>query len=269
MQRTETKTEQKENTTEIEKADAFVKFDEWDEEQIVQELQGKIIEDYFYSFDQSNSKIVGLSYTGTRYLAAQLMKQGFPLDVDCNVEDAGDSFRAKARAVNVTTKQAYPGFAEQAKLFPSGKKNPFAFVQAASKAERNAIRKHIDEKIVTQAYKEWLEAKEGGKSSKSPKPIKNITPPAEKKTEDVMGPPFDLSIFSWFTHDIGKSGGRSWKQGDSWGFANVTFGDNNLVEKAMPIVAAIESSGGALTQDGELISFEEKRGQLMRRKLDS
>ncbi len=87
-------------------------------------------------------------------------------------------------------------------------------------------------------------------------------PVQESRRSEPQTGPFDLSKFDWWTKDE-KGKNRKWAQTDSWGFANITYG-NEIVELAKPIVAAIANNGGGVVQDGELLSYE--GGQLLRRK---
>ncbi|MDG6923433.1 MAG: hypothetical protein JRN67_09100, partial [Nitrososphaerota archaeon] len=161
----------------------FVKFDEYDEMQIAEEAKGKVIEEYFYSFEQDGKKVVGISYSGVRHVATEMMKQGFPITIDsCDVVDNGETYRAKAVAKNLTTNVCFPGFAEQAKKFKSGHVNPFAYTIAASKAERNALRKHIPETAIKESYKIWQQSKD--KPAEQAKSVgKGTASEQAKKTE--------------------------------------------------------------------------------------
>jgi hypothetical protein len=167
----------------------FVKFEEFDEEQIVKEIRGEVIEQYFYSFEIGGRQVVGISYSGVRHIALEMMRQGFPLKVDCTVEDCGETYRAKAIATNITTGASYPGFAEQKKKFKDGEENPFAYVMAASKAERNALRKHIAEKIIIEAYSEWKNMKRKQQQSAAASPVLLHSQPPLRSVGSSSSPP--------------------------------------------------------------------------------
>ncbi|MHB1909725.1 MAG: hypothetical protein ACYCQJ_12790 [Nitrososphaerales archaeon] len=258
--------------TETEQIKPFATFDEYDEDQIVKEMQGQILEQYFYSFSEGTRKVVGISYAGIRHVVAELMRQGFPLSTDCNVEDAGDCFRAKAIATNITTKASYTGFAEQKKKFRNGQENPFAYTQAASKAERNALRKHIDEKIITEAYKEWSKRKSHNeaKSEDADSGPQNAKTVGKKSVADYKGQAIleldevvrGLKV-NWFTKDV--KGNRLWKEGDESGFCNFPKEDKNGYLRA--IISAINENRGGVIIGDELFSKDETKGQLFRSRI--
>lgn len=53
-----------------------VAFDKADEDQIVAEIRGEIVEPYFYKFEKSGKEVTGLSYSGVRYIAKKMAESG-------------------------------------------------------------------------------------------------------------------------------------------------------------------------------------------------
>jgi hypothetical protein len=175
-------------STGLDKKAAFEKMEALDEEQIIAEQNGKIIEEYFYSFSGNREEVVGISWTGTKFIASEMAKHGHPITVsETIVEDGGDTYRARAKSKDLATGEERWGFAEQPKADDKRRRNMFAYTIAASKAQRNAIRHFIPEVVIQQGYKEWRK-KQGhslenkGASAQPNNPASPISSPeAEKK----------------------------------------------------------------------------------------
>ena len=134
-----------------------------DEQMIIRELKGdlKVLEralaDYFYSFELRGRRVIGLSYAGVKAIIRRMGRIEI-LEIKVNEKEKSWFVLVKARD-KLKDLEAY-GAAIQPKQFQSGGENPFALTVAVSKAQRNAWRHFIDEKIVTEAYRAWLEEKE-------------------------------------------------------------------------------------------------------------
>jgi hypothetical protein len=134
-----------------------------DEEMIIREVKGdmKILEralaDYFYSFELRGRKVIGLSYAGVK---AIIRRMGHVEIQEIKVEEKPKSWFVLVKARDKLRDLEAYGAAVQPKQFPSGEENPFALTIAVSKAQRNAWRHFIDERVVTEAYRAWLERRE-------------------------------------------------------------------------------------------------------------
>jgi hypothetical protein len=232
--------------------------------QIAEEAKGKVIEEYFYSFEQDGKKVVGISYSGVRHVATEMMKQGFPITIEsCEVMDNGETYRAKAVAKNITTNVCFPGFAEQPKKFKSGHVNTFAYTIAASKAERNALRKHIPETAIKAAYRSWQ-----GSKKPTPETARNVTPlenarAQTKKGPDVLGSAESQKLLAemkgkivWL-HKLDDGGERKMNETDLVGYAKIF---KNGSEICPLLHETIQSHNGAFLLDGFLYTEEEEAG---------
>ncbi|MBA7602749.1 hypothetical protein ES703_09845 [subsurface metagenome] len=139
-----------------------------DEQMIIRELKGdlKVLEralaDYFYSFELRGRKVIGLSYAGVK---AIIRRMGRIVILEIKVEEKQKSWFVLVKARDKLKDLEAYGAAIQPKQFQGGGENPFALTVAVSKAQRNAWRHFIDEKVVTETYRAWLEEqkKESGK----------------------------------------------------------------------------------------------------------
>ncbi len=130
-----------------------------DEQMIIRELKGdlKVLEralaDYFYSFELRGRKVIGLSYAGVK---AIIRRMGRIEILEIKVEEKTKSWFVLVKARDKLKDLEAYGAAIQPKQFLGGGENPFALTVAVSKAQRNAWRHFIDEKIVTETYRAWL-----------------------------------------------------------------------------------------------------------------
>ena len=131
-----------------------------DEQMIIRELKGdlKVLEralaDYFYSFELHGRRVIGLSYSGVK---AIIRRMGHIEILEIKVEEKPRSWFVLIKARDKLKDLEAYGAAVQPKQFPGGGENPFALTVAVSKAQRNAWRHFIDEKVVTETYRAWLE----------------------------------------------------------------------------------------------------------------
>jgi hypothetical protein len=139
-----------------------------DEDLIIREIRGdlKVLEralsDYFYSFELRGRRVIGLSYAGVK---AIIRRMGHIEITDIKIEEKERSWFVLVKARDKLRDLEAYGPAVQPKHFQSGEENPFALTIAVSKAQRNAWRTFIDEKVLTESYRAWLEERgkrEGG-----------------------------------------------------------------------------------------------------------
>ena len=133
-----------------------------DEQMIIRELKGdlKVLEralaDYFYSFELRGRTVIGLSYAGVK---AIIRRMGHIEIIEIKVEEKPRSWFVLVKARDKLKDLEAYGAAIQPKQFQGGGENPFALTVAVSKAQRNAWRHFIDEKVVTETYRAWLEGR--------------------------------------------------------------------------------------------------------------
>lgn len=142
------------------KEEDFRMIERFDEEQIENEIQGKMIEQMFYSFDSGGRKVIGISYAGVKTIA---MKKGSFETKDLRVIDGGNEWCAVVVIEDKVRKLSLPGGASQMKemVLRDGSKvrDNFAFAKAISKATRNALRALIPEEYIKQLYRIYLRNK--------------------------------------------------------------------------------------------------------------
>lgn len=131
-----------------------------DEAFIIRELKGdlKVLEralaDYFYSFELRGRRVIGISYAGIK---AIIRRMGHIEMTEIKIEEKERSWFVLVKARDKLRDIEAYGPATQPKYFPSGEENPFALTIAVSKAQRNAWRVFVDEKVLTETYRAWLE----------------------------------------------------------------------------------------------------------------
>jgi len=155
----------------------FEIMDALDEQQIVDEIKGHVLEQFFYEFTQGNKQVVGISYAGIKSVCQKLSNDGHPISIEEMHVDVGpETISALACAVDLTTKEKRWGAAEASKTITffdyrdkteKTKPNPFTRAVAVSKAQRNAMRNFVPEVVIQEAYKEW-KAKKGQQQTEKP-----------------------------------------------------------------------------------------------------
>ena len=137
---------------ELAKFDPFTVMDKLDDEAIVAELQGQIVDTLAYQFEKDGQTVTGLSKAGVDAVCREMAKQGEVIrELELNVLDTGEDYVAHVKAgryiiqINQQTGESREvlldtvfGVKRQPKKYDNGKTNPFAYEQAVSKASRNA-----------------------------------------------------------------------------------------------------------------------------------
>ena len=141
-----------------------------DDEAIEAELMGKAMEHYVYSFKQAGKEVTGMTVAGVNEISRQLTKKkdsGIKIrivpdsiKIERNVEEDGNlGVSVVLIAENMLTGETAIG----AKFEPYKKQggkgsydNTFSLEKAVSKAERNAKRKLIPEKVAIEMIKKFV-----------------------------------------------------------------------------------------------------------------
>lgn len=137
-----------------------------DERQIVEEMRGRVLMEYFYSFEAGGREVVGLSYAGVKQLAREMARRREPIDIeDLEVNEDEESVQIIAKAVNKKTgEHRFGASPKQPKVMTlkdgSRREDPYAYQKALSKAQRNALRAFIPEEIIIEMFKEWRKQRE-------------------------------------------------------------------------------------------------------------
>jgi len=177
-----------EKTTEIaNRDDAYIQFERLDETQIADEVKGIYAKTLVYQFEDRTGKIItGLSIKGVYEVAKAMVRlQGYDIKVEkANIlEENADELKASCKATftapNGKMLEMW-GYSKASKFYFKGAPNEFAWVQALSKAQRNALRTLIPENFATECIKEYLADKRDERVQKiTPTPQKPIAPAKE------------------------------------------------------------------------------------------
>lgn len=136
-----------------------------DEDQILSEIKGNVLQEFVYSFPQGNRKITGLSYAGVKQIALEM--GSLHVCEPILLENDGN-WIAKVKAIDVHRNLEMWGVSSQPKkmTYKNGVEvdDDFCIQKAVSKAERNALRKLMPERIIIEMVKEWQQKNNGGRS---------------------------------------------------------------------------------------------------------
>ncbi|MBC7219067.1 MAG: hypothetical protein H5T49_02890 [Hadesarchaea archaeon] len=140
-------------------------MDRMDEKQIITEISGeireRILEKYFYKFEHQGRTVIGLSYEGVK---AIVRRMGHIKTELLRLEERDYGWLAVVKATDLKRNlDAIGAFYQPKFYFPSKQPNPFAATLALVKAQRDAWRHFISERVITETYREWLKThgKEG------------------------------------------------------------------------------------------------------------
>lgn len=153
--------------------DEYSIFDKLDEQQIMEEMEGKVITEYFYNFQIGGREVTGISWAGTkaiaRYMSMQNREHGYggievmPIDPKKDIIEDDKYITVIARAVDHGTGLIMMGISRQPKYIirkdGTTVADEFALVKACSKAMRNAIRALIPESLIIEMYNQWRAGK--------------------------------------------------------------------------------------------------------------
>ena len=135
-----------------------------DETQILEELKGNVIQEFVYSFKQGSREITGLSYAGVKQIALEMG------NIHCSepvVSEMNGSWVCKVKVVDTYRNMEMWGVSCQPKMMKTQwgpKEDDFGLQKAVSKAERNALRKLMPEKLIVEMIKEWKHNNNGGRN---------------------------------------------------------------------------------------------------------
>lgn len=134
--------------------DIYRAFDRADEILILEELQGRMLETFVYSFSLDGKRLTDLSYEGVNEAVRTMNREGAgikisatPPVVDEITEDGERQIRVMVYAVDTTSDQGRWGTATEPVMMR--KRNgevvwdKFAFTKALNKAQRNALKTFI------------------------------------------------------------------------------------------------------------------------------
>lgn len=166
-QKPETRTSTPASDTPPEKSqlpvEVFHEMERRDENQILAEMRGEIIEDLVYSIDIQGRRVTNLSYAGVK---EAIRRRGNIEILEIRTEENADEIRALVRVRDHENRIDVLGASS------AEKKKPFAYTLAVNKAERNAFAKLVPAKWLAVLIDEYLQRKQ-------PKPI----PPSQEEAQ--------------------------------------------------------------------------------------
>ena len=141
---------------------AYTVLDQLDEEMMETELGDYAAREYIYSFVIDGREVTGLSWTGAKALARWMASKGHPMDaVEKDITQDEENWYADIKMVDKETGLALWGSSRQPKLKKlrdgSEKLDRFARTIAMNKAQRNAIRAHVPDKMIAQFIKNAID----------------------------------------------------------------------------------------------------------------
>jgi len=155
--------------TQLEPQD-IMELERRDEQQILAEIQGKVIDEMVYRFTSGGRQVVGISWVGIKELARQYGR----IDVELlELRETEDAWIAVVKARDTERGNGMLGVSTQPKTMETRKgpqPDPFALQKAMSKAQRNAIRALIPETFMKTVIQEWLSQQQRGEPRPPVKP---------------------------------------------------------------------------------------------------
>jgi len=187
--------------------DDYILLEKRDEEQIIAEMQGQVLNEYFYEFSAGGRKVTGISWLGIKEIARQYGK----IDVTLvELRETDESWIAVMKATDTEKGYGMLGTSVQAKLM-SAKGNmipdPFCVQKVFSKAQRNAIRALIPERMFIEASKTWR--KDKGSSSRQTQSRRQA--PSDVKVVDFLKPK-GITMPNWLPSDELIRSPEMWEQ---------------------------------------------------------
>jgi hypothetical protein len=166
----------------------FEVMDAADIEQIIDAMQGRLLDVSLYDFEQGGQRIVELSWKGVRETVQEMHSTGkcrigmVPEATQLSTahDDGEDWYEALVYAKDEVTGATFSGFArepKQMRLRGGGTKfDKFAQTKAINKAERNALRKFIPERLAQTLIAQFLHDESRVRKLRSGSPMVGTVP---------------------------------------------------------------------------------------------
>jgi len=162
------------SATQIEKpqlpVQVFQEMERRDEDQILTEMRGELIEDLVYSIDIQGRRVTNLSYAGVK---EAIRRRGNLEILEVRTSETSEEIRALVRVRDHENRIDVVGASS------SDKKQPFAYTLAVNKAERNAFSKLIPVKWYAVLIDEYLARRKGKPAPTKPEEAAPSGPPEE------------------------------------------------------------------------------------------
>jgi len=189
------KTNENTPSTELTPANEYQIMDRRDENQILSEMRGEVLEDLVYDITLSGRRVTNLSYAGIK---EAIRRRGSLEILDVKIEETESTIRALVKVRDLQNRIDVLGASE------ADKQKPFAYTLAVNKAERNAFAKLIPAKWLATLIDEYLQQK-GTAQRHEAKPSPTQRPIDKKPCNPVKLDPETLTYLT-ATTEMKKEG---------------------------------------------------------------
>jgi hypothetical protein len=169
---------------------AYQDMDKRDENQIIQEMRGEILEDLVYDISIGGRRVTNLSYAGIK---EAIRRRGSLEILDVKTEETEASIRVMVKVRDLQNRIDVLGASE------ADKTKPFAYTLAVNKAERNAFAKLIPAKWFATLIDEYLQQKGNQPRREAPHITPKFIPPEAPKMQGNKHLDIDPEILSLLT----------------------------------------------------------------------
>jgi hypothetical protein len=167
---------------------AYQDMDKRDENQIIQEMRGEILEDLVYDISISGRRVTNLSYAGIK---EAIRRRGSLEILDVKTEETEATIRVMVKVRDLQNRIDVLGASE------ADKTKPFAYTLAVNKAERNAFAKLIPAKWFATLIDEYLQQKGNMPRREAPqKFVPSVTAPKMQGNKHLDIDPEILSLLT-------------------------------------------------------------------------
>jgi hypothetical protein len=167
-------TQKNENTPSNPDLPAYQDMDKRDENQIIQEMRGEILEDLVYDISIGGRRVTNLSYAGIK---EAIRRRGSLEILDVKTEETEATIRVMVKVRDLQNRIDVLGASE------ADKTKPFAYTLAVNKAERNAFAKLIPAKWFATLIDEYLQQKGNMPRREAPHITPKFVPPEAPKMQ--------------------------------------------------------------------------------------
>lgn len=154
-----------------ERTEIFQDFDKRDENQILAEIRGEILEDLVYDITLAGRRVTNLSYAGVK---EAIRRRGSLEILEVKTEETEATIRGLVKVRDLQNRIDVLGASE------ADKTKPFAYTLAINKAERNAFAKLIPAKWLATLVDDFLQQKKAEPKTSQPKEAAQKTPAPKK-----------------------------------------------------------------------------------------
>lgn len=165
----------------------FQEMERRDEDQILAEMRGELINEFVYSIQLQGKTVTNLSYAGVK---EAIRRSGMFEILDVRTEETEHEIRVLVKVRDLVNRIDVLGASSAEK----GK--PFAYVLAVNKAERNAYSKLIPAKWYATLIQDWLQKHRSSKTEAAALPAEasQTSPTSEPKVPITKDPLKDPNV---------------------------------------------------------------------------